>query len=535
MPFRSARWIAPRIRAWVCGYSRRVRDQEAIRTVGDEFRGSSGFRVRVVAAWLVLLLGGTACEPRPADPRPSILLVVLDTVRRDAVSSLGPVEGTTPTLDRLAAEGQSYLDARSTSSWTLPSHASLFTGLRFDQHGVGTSGHMGLPEELTTLAERLAEAGYRTAAFSENMLVSPAFEMFQGFQYSRSVRFLMEEREHAAPAAVKVQVDLVSDIGHWLAGRVGAGPSARQSGPLFVFVNVYDAHSPFEIRDTNPWVPESATPAEIERRAYEPEKSLCDDLPFEEQIAIQRGLYLGDVHAADAKLAGILAAIEAADPGRRWITIVTSDHGELLGEHQLFGHEFSLAEETLRIPLVVHGAPGAPPARIETPVSILDVLPSVLAWTGTAAPTGLPGRALPRANGDAPPRDFFAGYTDDYVADAKGREFEGIVGFASKDEARIGCRRDRPVFGPMATLIRPPLKLHWYRDYPARLYDLSWDPGERSDLSLVQPADLVRLMQDIAPLLESARFTGSGADAPPAPAPSAERIEALRALGYIDE
>jgi hypothetical protein len=105
------------------------------------------------------------------------LLVVIDTLRADAVSAYGAVEGTTPEFDALAAEGLLYRHAFAPSPWTLPSHASLFSGLGVDRHGVGFGGQMGLSSELTTIAERLRDAGYATAGFSENPLVSVPFGM----------------------------------------------------------------------------------------------------------------------------------------------------------------------------------------------------------------------------------------------------------------------------------------------------------------------------------------------------------------------
>ncbi len=133
------------------------------------------------AAALTAALLGIGCATRD-DPRPSVILIVLDTVRADAVSFYGKVEGTTPTFDALAAEGLAYRRAFAPSPWTLPSHASLFTGVGIAAHRVGTPGRVNLPGELTTLAERFRNAGYETAAFSESMLVADVFELLRGFE-----------------------------------------------------------------------------------------------------------------------------------------------------------------------------------------------------------------------------------------------------------------------------------------------------------------------------------------------------------------
>ena len=107
---------------------------------------------------------------------------MIDTLRADAVSAYGAVEGTTPSFDALASRGLLYERAYAPSPWTLPSHASLLTGFEVDRHGVGVAGRMGLRAEFTTLAERLSEAGYQTVGFSENPLVSDLFGFDQGFE-----------------------------------------------------------------------------------------------------------------------------------------------------------------------------------------------------------------------------------------------------------------------------------------------------------------------------------------------------------------
>ena len=122
------------------------------------------------------------CSPEGGEPRPSIVLVVIDTLRADAVSAYGAVEGTTPAFDALASRGLLYERAYAPSPWTLPSHASLLTGFEVDRHGVGIAGRMGLRAEFTTLAERLSDAGYQTVGFSENPLVSGLFGFDQGFE-----------------------------------------------------------------------------------------------------------------------------------------------------------------------------------------------------------------------------------------------------------------------------------------------------------------------------------------------------------------
>jgi arylsulfatase A-like enzyme len=471
----------------------------------------------------LLALAWLACAPD--DTRPSIVLVVVDTLRADAVSAYGVVEGTTPGMDLLAAEGLRYARAYAPSSWTIPSHASLFTGLGVERHGTGLAGQSSLPERLVTVAERLSEAGYQTAAFAENMIVSDAFQLLQGFAYRRTNR-LHRKGVNDAPLDHYVTIDLEQQIQSWLGRR-------DPSRPFFVFVNVYDAHSPYEVRDENPWVPAGASPSELGRFAAKPEDHLCSKLPSKRDRELLRGLYLGDVFAADAEVKAFLAKLSDAETTRDLITVITSDHGEFFGEGQLMGHEFGLRHGGLHIPLIVHGLPGIEPGSIETPVSLVDVSASVLAWAGIDPPAGLSGTPLPtssRPPGEAS-RALRSAYSDSLtiIPEAWGDRLVPV----DRETPRVACGPEHKVFGGMASLIDYPYKFNWFERYPPELYDLRWDTDEESDLAAHQPEQVARLTRDLADFVAAVGFGGE--ERQPEELPSLEAVEALRALGYIDE
>ena len=298
--------------------------------------------------------------------RPSFLVIVIDTLRRDAVSAYGKETGTTPVIDGLAAEGLLYERATSSSPWTLPSHATLLTGRGIEEHGVGLPGQAVLDERWATLAEMLDAAGYETAAFSENAIVSEVFGLLRGFEVKETTTVTADSRE--------VMIDASAKIREWVRKR-----NAKR--PFFAFVNLMDAHAPYSIRDQNPWLPPDTPVSAVRTRTARPELELCGGRPTREEIAIQRGLYLGDVNAADAKVGAIVRAVRAAHADQSLVTIVVADHGELFGEGQLMGHEFSVHGNLIDVPLVVHGL-GAPPARITTPVGLHDLMPSMLEWAG---------------------------------------------------------------------------------------------------------------------------------------------------------
>ncbi len=459
-----------------------------------------------------LLISTMGCTEQPRDERPSLLLIVIDTLRADAVSAFGQVSGTTPRLDALAAEGLLYKNALTPAPWTLPSHASLFTGLRPDQHGVAVRGSWVAPDALVTLAERLRDAGYQTFGFSENPFVSKAFGLDQGF-----------ERFASLTGNEKLTAEQMREgVGRWLRDR-------DRSRPLFLFLNFMDPHEPYRVRAENPFAPAGVTPDAL-RSLDQSSHRICEDLPPPAELDMLRGLYLGEVAAADAKLAAVLDAMSAAGLTRRLITVVASDHGQHLGEHRLLGHQWSVRTPLLHVPLVVHGLPDVAPAVIGQPVDLIDVVPSVLGWLGQAPASDLPGRPLPVV--DAPPtgeRAFVSFYTEfpafDWPASIGAPPLEPL-----RREARCGA--GDPVRGRMLALTQFPYRLLWFDRYPAELYDVRWDAAERSNLAKTQPELAARLSEEAQHFVESHDLPDPRSVDPQKLQP--EILNALRALGYVD-
>ncbi len=477
----------------------------------------------IVASLCLLALLAAGCGPDP-DSRPSVLLVVIDTLRASSASVYGSVEGTTPVLDELAREGLLYHHAYSPSSWTLPSHASLLSGVGVARHQVGMPGRLSLAEDFVTLAERFQAAGYQTAAFAENILVSDTFQLLQGFDH-RAVTRVIKKNEQL-PVDAYLEIDVLQEVRGWLEQR-------DPTRPFFVFVNLADPHSPYTIRDVNPWVPEGALPAEMKRYAETPDSFLCAAIPSTRDVEILYGLYLGDVAEADRKLGLLLEELRGPPGSRKLLTVVTSDHGELFGDRRLLGHEFNLRARAVHIPLVVHGLEGVAPVTIDTPVTLVDVPVSLLGWTGQNCGADLDGRRLPTAapaDGEhEAPRSLLASYSDTFTRVPE--HWKGLVVLGDKDLPRRSCGPDDKVFGAMASIIEYPYKFDWFERYPSELYDLSWDPDERSELSQHQ-ADLVaRFTAEIERFSQTARLTDVPEDAEPL---ASEAIESLQALGYIE-
>jgi arylsulfatase A-like enzyme len=472
-------------------------------------------------------MGGCAPERvEPVDPRPSILLVVVDTLRADAVSAYGAVEGTTPAFDALASGALLYGRAYAPSPWTLPSHASLLTGFGPDRHGVGIAGRMGLRAQLATLAERLADAGYQTAGFSENPLISDLFGFEQGFERfaARTIEDAMNEENDPGSG----QFDIIDELSAFAATR-------DRRRPFFVFVNLFDPHTPYLIREENRFVDpgvsvgDSWTPDDLKNAAY----FICDRVPSAEDLKVLHGLYLGDVAEADAKLGKIEAIARGAAGEGPLIVVATSDHGEHFGEHRLLSHEFSVRAPVLHIPLVVRGIPDAPAGRIDLPVALEDVAASVLDWAGVEIPPEFSGRPLPIRDSlpDRPDVDLVAVYSDATSKESSDSEERLSFSEDAQNLKRSNCLSGDRVYGGMVGLTRWPFKLIWFEKYPVELYDLSWDPRERSDLAYLRP-------EISGPLIEEAKRLaaelGLGNSERKIEAPSDAELEALRGLGYAE-
>jgi len=478
-------------------------------------------RVRPELLGLAVVLGLLCTSPSNAAERPSVLLLVVDTLRASAVSAYGDADGTTPELDALAREGILYRRAYAPAPWTLPSHATILSGLRIDQHRVSMPGRNMLPEDILTLAERMQAAGYETAAFSENPVVSDLMQLLQGFEHRRTGNDANGR---------KIEMDAAREVERWVASR-------DVERPYFVFVNLLDPHAPYVVRSENPFVPSSADRNEIANRPENIKGLICGAVPDARQLAILKGLYLGDVHQADAKVGRILRALRRHAPQSRLLTIATSDHGEYFGEDKLMGHQFGLHAAVLHVPMIVHGLPGVSPAAIDKTVGLEDIAPSILEWTAVDDEASGLGQPLPRRQGDAgaTERIVFSAYVDashwlqiPWLTYAEGRE--GAK--RARNRKRQFCGPSDRVFGPMASIIRYPFKLRWYERYPPELYDLRWQSGERSNRARYEPEQVKQLSELIEPYLHGVGLKGEPAR-DPQELPE-EALEALRELGYLE-
>lgn len=415
-------------------------------------------RSRLLLVPLIAFLTGCG-DGTPKNP--SLVLVTLDTVRADHLGSYGYEPAETPALDRLAAEGVRFARASSPVPLTLPSHASLLSGLLPPHHGVRNNGAGAFPEGTATLATVLAGEGYRTGAFLGAFVLDRRFGLSQGFEVYD------DEVPRAPGAAVFLEAERP---GHEVMDRALAWLSREDPRPFFLWIHLYDAHAPYE--------PPPAWRARHPGRPYD-----------------------GEISAVDAQIGRLLDELGRRRLADRTVVAVTADHGEGLGDHGEDTHGLLLYEPTLHVPLLVR-APGVAARTVETPVSLVDVGPTLAGLLGKTFPApenrGLDGRDLAEAlrNGQDPePADLYA-------------------------ETRYPA-----VFGwsPLAALRRRDLK--YISSGRPELYDLRRDPREATNLA--GDPEKTRGFATRLTQIEA------GAVAPrKAPAPDAETRARLASLGY---
>ncbi len=372
-------------------------------------------RVTVAGSAMVILLGMGLADQRPPMARaatskeasgPNVLLIVLDTLRRDAVSAYGEVPGTTPVFDAFADEGTLWEDCLANGSWTIPSHASLFTGAEVGRHGTGharkrlrmqPAGEGTMP--LYTMAELLARTGRGTAAYVCNMNVSRANGFDRGFaEYQEIWRARQGDYDVLGPARRAWLDDGIFDKGGELClkgSRSWLKSHADDERPWFLFVNFMEAHSPYYraperfarayLNDHEPTENVRAILDDTTAHVYHAGVSAAD---AEELWRI----YLGGVAYQDWLLGELLNELAAQGLADDTLVVITSDHGETFGWNGLLGHGQDVNDDVVRVPLAVRG-PGVPAGlRDDLPVSLVDVLPTIMSLVGGRPMPDDPGR-----------------------------------------------------------------------------------------------------------------------------------------------
>ena len=314
-----------------------------------------------------------------------MLVVSIDTLRADRLGCYGYGRDTSPALDRLATtRAVRFAHAVAESPWTLPSHVTMLSGLHPLTHGVRHPDEAP-GAEVTMLAERLAAAGWYGFGLTDGGWLSEPWGFARGFQ-----SFSAEDRDLAR--TVEQALEFVRH---------------RESrGPWFGFLHTYDVHCPYDppAPYRGRYASADAEPIEVENRCGNPDFNALELTPGQKRFLSDR--YDEDVRRADDALAQLFAALDSLDLWRDTIVIVTSDHGEELGEHGPIGHERTLSREVLGIPLFV-AAPGVTARVVDVSVGLADVVPTILELAGRPVEGRVDGRSLvPLLRGEpgSPPR-----------------------------------------------------------------------------------------------------------------------------------
>lgn len=459
-------------------------------------------------------------------PRPQgVILVVVDTLRADRLDAYGHRRPTAPAVARMAREGALFRNVMSQATWTKVSVPSMLTSLYPLTNGVRDFPDR-LPNSATTLAEVYRKAGYATVGYTSAPFVGSLTNLHQGYDE-------LYERPFGDVSS-KTSRTITNHFLPWL--------REHRDEPFFAFLHYFDPHAPYEpdppydrlwtggvsweeherqrealqpfIREPDRVQGGVATPAEfqaakIDRRAF---------------VAREIAAYDGSIRQMDTELERLLERLAELGLDRRTLIVLTSDHGEEFQEHGLSGHGHTLYDELARVPLVVR-YPGVVAAgtRVEEPLALLDLMPTMLELSGLELPEGMQGKsALP-----------LLGKGDGTTGD-RGRPIfidrPHAVHFASPYPGDTGAY----------AVIHEGWKLVWNFKKPEgstkpdfELYDFRRDPGDRQNIAARHPEVVARLFKLIKSWEKDAAASRLPSGEEEARGMSPEERARLRALGYI--
>ncbi len=452
--------------------------------------------------------GEPSIRPRLTSPlgpaeRPSFILLLVDTLRADYLGAYGFEGEISPNLDRLAAESVLFESAFSSAPWTKPSVATLFTSLPPSVHGVtgmGKATWLGegsltqvLPAEAETMAERFQSAGYRTAAFVANPLVSPRHGYSQGFELFKRVR-------HSS--------FLLASARKWLDEN-----ASGRSAPFFLYLHVMDVHGPYKasrpdfeavLREIDRG--ESRTLTEEEFAQIPKYMRGIEFASIEERRRFDtwRAGYGGGVRAFDRTVGPFVDELRASGLLDRAYFVLTSDHGEELLEHGGWNHGNNLYDHQLHVPLFIR-TPLAREAgrRVSSLVSLIDLMPTLTTLAGIEASPGILGRDLAAALRGAGPPPAAAVFAESVNGNPRTFSVRTLSQKLVWDEKR-------------ATI---------------ELYDLALDPAECCDRSSEDRDSVAMLKSYLGE--HQARNRARGALASEIVPLEKELQDQLKALGYV--
>jgi arylsulfatase A-like enzyme len=437
-------------------------------------------------------------ELKPAKAgAPDVLFIVMDTTRSQSLSTHGYHRDTTPVLERLAAEGLLFEGATAPSTWSLPAHAALFTGTFPSFNNAHAETRM-LGKTFPTIAEVFADAGYVTHCFSANPHISEAFGLTRGFHYSdkawmagpgaRQFSFIYRFLDYLGLGVDDKGGALVVDnIEQWWEERPDDGP------PAFVFVNFLEAHFPFHQLPREYVYAYQDRPMSELREAGQIAFGAQFGRPLTaEEVEQIRGplvdLYDGGIKYTDFLVGEVVDQWRERGKLDDTIVVVLGDHGEVVGEHDAFGHVTAMVEEDLRVPLIFRYPKAIPGGtRVEGPVSTVGTFATLTELAGIEHPKVHVTSLLPALQGRPVGQPVIAERFEEHLLAQR---------FAPGTSNGKG-----PLVNPRGryrTFRKDDWKYVLHSDGGEWLYDLANDPGELNDLASSEWQKLDELKEDLA-------------------------------------
>ena len=418
-----------------------------------------------------------ASLPESKSGAPNVLLVVWDTVRTDSVGTFHPDGAPTPHLDSLAAQGVAYERAVSPASWTLPSHASMFTG-RFPNE-MSADWFTALTENHTTIAEVMRGSGYDTAGFVANTrYCGRSIGMDQGFthfeDYKLSLRtigsfnFWYRVARSSFPqlSSRKKADEINSDFVKWLDSRKGR--------PFFAFLNYLDAHTPYLPEKLSSGRPLTHGQIQAMRRwdSRDPETIAPHEVEFAKRC------YEAQITHLDQHLGLLLDELKTRNELDNTVLIVVSDHGEQFGEHGMYYHGNSLYRPAVHVPLVIVPAERlAEGVRVKEAISTRNLAATILDTAGIEDGQSITGESLLAAAFDRNSGPAAGGQEQVVYAHNSLEERKECGGVLKVFEKSLGWE------GPMDLWVTGDYFLMRRPDGKSELYNMASDPHEKHNLA----------------------------------------------------
>ncbi len=436
---------------------------------------------RLLPAAFVALVGlgvWWAFRGEPTSTRPNVLLLVMDTTRGDRCGFDGYARPTTPRLDAFAKDAVVFEDAWAPAGWTAPSHASLFTGLRPEHHGVMDGMRPFLAPGAATLATAFKDGGWRTGCFSNNDYISDDYGLAQGFETIVPLWKENNERKRAYPWAPDTHERALD----W------ARACAAEKKPFFLFVNDMEPHLPYTPPDAfaRRFLPADAKADEVaEAETFQFPASVgfvLGQVPASaRKVALMSDLYDAEIATLDDAVGRLLDGLAAADLLKNTVVVVCADHGENLGEHGCLGHFQSLHRTTLHVPLVVRFPGKFDGGRsVADVVRLEDVPPTLLELCGLPPMKDVDGASL--------------------LHDLSGRAARAVQGEQSRvvpEMKKAFPGAPEAAFETLKKSIRSVYdgRFHLVRDSAGReeMFDVRADPGETRNLVGADGEDLHKM------------------------------------------